>query len=107
MSGGAWSLIPWHENKRGPGKGGLTIADDGATTVVAQCLPTPGWNQPGGMAVIGTITSTTTADWTPRPAVMCWNIALDPNDKDRLIFTNATQPQIYQSTDGGKTTEAT
>jgi len=112
--GGPWSLIPSYENKDwgGGAKGGLTIADDGATTVVAACFPTPGWGQPGGMAVIGTITSTTTADWAPRPAVMCWHMALDPNDKNRLLFSNATRNpdgtgQIWQSTDGGKTTEGT
>lgn len=90
--GGNWSLI---KSPRGDWRTPLSLAIDGATSVVAGCL--------GGVVFLGTILNTTSADWVELDAMKCAVVAVDPKDKNHFLYSNATGWQTWESTDGGST----
>jgi hypothetical protein len=100
--GGNWSVIesPRGAWQNGPGNP-LSVSDVPGTTVVAGCL--------GGTVHIGTIKNTSYAEWEEFPAMKCLNVAIDPNDRNHLIFSHADRSpsQVSVSTDGGKSSHST
>ena len=92
MAGGNWSLI---KSEHGDWHSPLSVSDDGESTVVCGCL--------GGIVILGTVTSPTTAAWNELPAMRCAIAAIDPNDKTHFLFSNSTGWKVWESTDGGKT----
>ena len=72
-----------------------------------------GWS--GGKLYYGALDSPTSITWTkpissvfngtgPAAEIDCANAAVDPNDRDHFVYSNAGQYHMRHSEDGGKTT---
>jgi len=102
--GGTWKRIDLPEGVNTLAHNAeLSVVTTNGITEAVMCSGE--WN--GGSLYYLEITSPTNGTWSapigdPEP-VNCCNVAVDPNDRNHLLFTNASEYQAYESKDAGKT----